>query len=96
MRSGRRCRRSRRRGCGICFDFDYGLPDGDSIALLYEDFGDGAAYGGGNLDNGFVGFELDDGLVFGECVADGDQYVDDVAVFDIFAQIGQGEFYRAC
>ena len=70
------------------------MPDGDSVALLYEDFGDGAAYRGRDLDNGFVGFEFDDGLVFGECVADGDQNADDVAVIDVFAQVGQCKFYR--
>ncbi len=70
------------------------MPDGDSVALLYEDLGNGAAYRGRDLDNGLVGFELDDGLVFDECVADGDEDADDVAVLNVFAQVGQCKFYR--
>ena len=66
-------------------DFEDGLPDGDGVALLDENFGNGAVYGGGYLNDGLVSFKLDNGLVFGEAVADGDEDADHIAIFDTFS-----------
>ena len=81
-----RCRGRLFDGWGLArLDCEYGLPDGDGVALLDENFGDGAVYGGGHLDDGLVGFKLDDGLVFGEAVADINEDADHIAAFDVFS-----------
>jgi len=91
-----RCRRWGRflDGWGFaCLDFEDGLPDGDGVALLDENSGDGAVYGGGHLNDGLVGFKLDNGLVFGEEIADIDKDADHIATFDVFSQVGQSKLY---
>ena len=86
--------RFRCRGCfldGWSFarlDFEDGLPNGDGVALLDENFGNGAIYGRRHLNDGLVSFKLDDGLVFGKAIADIDEDADYIAAFDIFSQVG--------
>ena len=82
------------RGCGCGrLDCEDGLPDGDGVALLDENFGNGAVYGRRHLNDGLVGFKLDDGLVFGEAIADIDEDADYIAAFDVFSQVGQCKLY---
>ena len=58
-----------------------------------ENFGNGTIYGRRYLNDGLIGFKLDDGLVFGEVVADIDEDADYIATFDVFSQVGQSKLY---
>ena len=90
-----RCRGCFLDGWGFTrLDFEDGLPDSDGVALLDENSGDSAIYGRRHLNDGLVGFKLDDSLIFGEVVADIDEDADYIAAFNVFSQVGQGKFYR--
>src|SRR5438445_5093395 len=68
------------------------LADFDFLAFFYPNVFYRAAYGRGNLDNGFVGFEFHHWLAFGDACARRDHETHEVALFDVLAEFGKFEF----
>ena len=53
------------------------------------DLGDGAGGGGGNLDRGLLGLDLDQALVDLDTVADRNQDRNDIDAVNAFAELGE-------
>ena len=81
----RRRRRLRRRNCRIAWPTFTLSPAFTLISF------DRAGDRGRHFDRRLVGFELEDRLILGDRVAGLDQHAQDVAGFDLFAELGECE-----
>jgi len=63
----------------------------EDIALGDVHLGDGAGQGGGDLDRGLLGLDLDQTLFFFDEVADGHQNRDHIDTVNAFAELGEGD-----
>jgi hypothetical protein len=70
------------------------LPDSDLLALFDFDFFDHAAHGRGDFDDRFVGFEFHHRLAFGNFRAGRNHEAHEIALRDVFTELGKLEFAR--
>src|SRR5690606_6790435 len=75
-------------------DHDDGRADLDGRAGLDEDLGDNAGEGARQLDERLGGLDLDDVLVDGDLIADGDAPLDDVSLGQTFTGVGEAELFE--
>ncbi len=68
------------------------LANFDLLALLDENVFHHAGDGRRNLDDGFVGFEFHHRLTFGDFGAGRNHEANQIALIDVFAEFGEGEF----
>ena len=91
-RGGLRGRLGRGFRSGSIFDGEDYLADFDLVAFFDANFLHGSGHGRRYFEDGFVGFEFHDRLAGADRRARGDHEAHEVALFDIFSQLGEFEF----
>ena len=76
---------------GAILDAQHHLADLDLVAGFHVDRGHASGDGGRHLDRRFVGFELENRLIFGDGVAGFDENAQDVTCGDVLTQFGKSE-----
>ena len=77
------------RGRAIFVDGEKQVSHFYLVAFLDMEFLDDAGNRGGDFDGGFLGFEFQERLIFGNGVADGNEDFGQIARIDVFSQLGE-------